>query len=38
MINDERKPLGWDTNHVHTGTRRSSLENPRQKVWVDEIG
>jgi hypothetical protein len=38
MINGERKPLGRDTNHVHVGTRRSSLENPRQNVRVDEIG
>jgi len=38
MINDERKALGRDTNHVHAGTRQSSLENPRQNVQVDEIG
>ena len=38
MVNGERKPLGQDTNHVHAGIRRSSLENPRQNARVDQLG
>jgi len=37
MVNGERKPLGQDTNHVHAGTRRLSLENPRQNARVGWI-
>jgi hypothetical protein len=38
MINSERKPLSQYTNHVHANTYRSSLENLRQNVRIDEIG